>query len=514
MTNWKLRVAALAGTISIVTVGCGSATPAPSSAGATSAGTPPASVGPPATGLEGPTVTLKLAVADAAADPSGPVVTDLIQQVASLSGGKLTIVPTYSAGHNFEEGVVELVQRGDADLGIAASRAWDLKGENALRGLQAPFLIDNDALLDAVAASDIPADAVQSMQSAVGLGIWPEDLRHLSSFSACGADLRTAAAFSGTKIFMLPSNLSYRTLEALGAARWPEQGTLPADRNADAATCRMQGMESGMLKVGATPMSAHPVTASNITLFAKFQVVAANKKAFDALSSAQQSVLRAAVEATTQAAIKARKPDAALAAGWCSAGGAITLARPGAQEAFAAAVAPVLAELDQDAAAKAIIAGITALKAMTPAAAPAQPCAASSRATPVPLEAVDTAGYVGTVPPNGTFRRQLVASDLIAAGLEPRLAHANEQVLTHTFDDGRLTTTNEVNCTTSTCESTYRSVDVEYVTAVGPGSDDGCGIGHVVWREEPNGISFVYLEEGFLPSDHILLDYWVWTRIN
>jgi hypothetical protein len=57
-------------------------------------------------------------------------------------------------------------------------------------------------------------------------------------------------------------------------------------------------------------------------------------------------------------------------------------------------------------------------------------------------------------------------------------------------------------------------VDGKYLTAIGPSSQDGCGIGHVVWREEPDGISFVYLEPDFLPSDHILLDYWVWTRID
>lgn len=54
-------------------------------------------------------------------------------------------------------------------------------------------------------------------------------------------------------------------------------------------------------------------------------------------------------------------------------------------------------------------------------------------------------------------------------------------------------------------------------TPAPPGAEPcvDCGVGpNSVWREEPDGISFVSLDPTFLPSDHILIDHWVWTRIK
>ena len=511
MNPTRTRVAILAPVIAMLFAACG----------ASSGGAPPASDGPTAAGavspapvaIPDPPITLRLAIAGAAGPPGQAVIDDLVQRVATLSGGKITIVPTYdAAGPRFEEGVVELLQDGDADLAIAASRAWDLHGETGLQALQAPFLIDNDALVVAVAGGEVARQALDGMDSAVGLTLWPEDLRHPVSFGRCGKDFSSPAGLVGATFLVQPSELANRVLDQLGATRYPTQGV---DRNIDAAACTLHGMEAGMLNLNVVPMDAAPVMMADLTLFPKFQVLAANADAFNRLSEPQQAVLLAAAEAVGAAALEGHRVDPELAAGWCAKGGTLALAGADAQAAYRAAVEPVYAELSKDSETKGLIEAIATLKAATPASPLAAPCDATTLATPVPVDAIDTTGYVGTTFPNGTFRREIVAEDLVAAGLDPELAKRNEQVLTYIFDDGKVTFRWESARESGGCEGTYQSRDDKLVEMVTTGGDADCGVGpNSVWREEPDGISFISLDPSFLPSDHILVDRWVWTRIK
>ena len=64
--------------------------------------------------------------------PSEPAVTKFVNDVATASSGNITIAPTFGAGagtvKGFELGVADLVQRGETDLAVVSSRAWDLAG--------------------------------------------------------------------------------------------------------------------------------------------------------------------------------------------------------------------------------------------------------------------------------------------------------------------------------------------------------------------------------------------------
>jgi TRAP-type C4-dicarboxylate transport system substrate-binding protein len=511
MNRTRTRVTILAPAIALLLAACQG----------TAGGAPPASDAPsaPGTGTSGPVaisdppVTLRLAVADASGRPSQTVVDDLVKRVATLSGGNITIVPTFEAGGpKFELGTIELLGRADADLAIVASRAWDLAGETGLQALQAPFLIDNDALADAVAGGDIGRLALDAMDTAVGLSMWPEDLRHPVAFERCGKDFRTPAGLAGATFLVQPSALGQRVFGQLGTTAYPHVGV---DRNIDAHSCELHGMEVGLSNLQAVPMGEAPLLLADVTVFPKYQVLAANRASFDRLGAVQQAVLREAAAAAAAAALEARQHEPALAAAWCDAGGAIDLAGPDAQAAFREATAPVLAELEQDPAIKSQIEAITALKAATPASPGAEPCESRAIPTPVPIGSIDTTGYVGTTFPNGTFRRELIAQDLIAAGLDAEIARNNEQVLTYSFDDGRVTFRWESQGRSGGCEGTYESRGGKYVEMTTVSGDADCGVGpNSVWREEPDGISFVSLDPNFLPSDHILIDHWVWTRIK
>ncbi|HXQ39250.1 MAG TPA: hypothetical protein VN843_34945, partial [Anaerolineales bacterium] len=157
------------------------------------------------TPVEEQAITLRFAIADQEGSPSEPYVLKFIEQVNTLSNGNITVEPTWDAGSStevgFETGVIQLVKKGQYDLGLAASRAFDNEDITSFQALQAPFLIDNDALAKAVATSDIASRMMDNLSSAgvVGLTLWPEDLRHPFSLLP-DKPLLTPEDFSGLNI--------------------------------------------------------------------------------------------------------------------------------------------------------------------------------------------------------------------------------------------------------------------------------------------------------------------------
>lgn len=167
-------------------------------------------------------VTLCLAVADEQGRPSEPYVLEFIQQVETLSGGNITIEPVWDAGSEtfagFETGVVQLVNKGEYELGLAGARAWDTESYTNFQVLQAPFLITNDALAEAVATSDVATQLLASLSSVgfVGLTLWPEDLRHPFSLMP-DKPLLAPEDFAGLNIRATPSFVTYMLMDTLRA---------------------------------------------------------------------------------------------------------------------------------------------------------------------------------------------------------------------------------------------------------------------------------------------------------
>ena len=287
-------------------------------------------------------LTLSLAIANGQGEPSQPAIDAFIEQVSELSDGTLAIEPFYDAGNateeGFEQGVALLVERGEVDLGLNASRAWDLAGVTSLQALQAPFLITDGDLAAAVATSDIAERALAGMadQGVVGLTLWPEDLRHPFAFDAqkpyLGPD-----DFAGATILVQPSALSRSLITTLGGTLYVD-----GDREADAAAGLLQGAESGLLQGHTLP--GRPTATGDVTFYPKFQVISANSARFDALTAEQQDVLRAAAAETQRLTIAASTSEADAAAAWCANGGTIALAGEARGiAAFEAAAAPLYA---------------------------------------------------------------------------------------------------------------------------------------------------------------------------
>jgi TRAP-type C4-dicarboxylate transport system substrate-binding protein len=318
-------------------------------------------------------VTLRLAVADAEGRPSTPFVLEFIEQVTTLSNGSITIEPIWGAGYDtaayFEAGVAQLVMAGEAELGLTASRAWDNEGVTSLQALQAPFLITNDALAEAVAASDIAARMLEGMSSAgvVGLTLWPEDLRHPFAFEPFGKTFLSPEDFAGTTIRAIPSSVTWALIEALGATPIFKDNYGP-----DILAGRIQGAESGLRQGASLPV---PATATgNVVFFPKFQVLFANGEAFERLSDEQRAVLREAATATQERAIAEHPREADAAAAWCADGGTIVLASDEQVAAFEEAAQPVFEQIEQDPLNAELIAAIRELKASTEPSPGAEAC--------------------------------------------------------------------------------------------------------------------------------------------
>jgi TRAP-type C4-dicarboxylate transport system substrate-binding protein len=310
-------------------------------------------------------VTLRLAVADQGGRPSEPYVLEFIEQVKTLSNGSISIEPIWDAGEGteagFEAGVVQLVKGGQADLGLAGSRAFDLQGITSFQALQAPFLITNDALSKAVAMSEISTRMLNSLSAAelVGLTIWPEDLRHPFSVMPDKAIL-APQDFAGLTVRATSSGVTYTLMETLGAT--PMLGD-----------DGYQGAESG-LRQGAS-LNGYPTATGNVIFFAKYQVLFANGIAFEKLSEEQRAILREAAAATQAKAIAEHPSEVDAAIAWCADGGSIVLASEEQVAAFEAAAKPVFDMIAQDPMNADLIAAIRELKAKTEPAPGAEACA-------------------------------------------------------------------------------------------------------------------------------------------
>jgi TRAP-type C4-dicarboxylate transport system substrate-binding protein/beta-lactamase regulating signal transducer with metallopeptidase domain len=427
---------------------------------------------------QGDEITLRLALADAQGRPSEAYINEFIAQVKTLSGGKITIEPTWDAGSDteagFETGVIQHVTKGDFELGLAASRAWNEEGVTSLDALQAPFLIDNDALAEAVATSDSAIKMLDGMSLAgvTGLTLWPEDLRHPFAISP-QSPLLSPEDFAGLNIRTTPSGISYALVEALG-------GT-PVFQDSD-----YEGAESG-LRQGAS-LSGIPTATGNVVFFPKFQVLVANGNAFEQLSEEQRGILREAAKATQTKAIAEHPREVDAATAWCADGGSIALASDEQVAAFEKAAQPVFDQIEQDPLNAELIAVIRELKVNTEPSPGAEACEPAV-AVQTPESSTDEVWSEG-LPPNGTWQAELTVEDIVRMGMLRSNAEEWVGLFTWTFQDGKATTSFE-GIPPYQCKATYAVVE-DFVRFTYTSDSQACGNGHEVddirWRLEDDGL--------------------------
>jgi len=440
--------------------------------------TPAATSEPTATPAQSGPILLRFAISDNHGEASEPYAQEFIDQVKKLSNGEILIEPHWDAGDankaGFEGRVIELVKSGQADLGLAASRAWYGENITSFLPLQAPFLVTSNALADAIATSDVAARMLDSLSGAglTGLTLWPEDLRHPFS-SIAGKPILTPADIAGRKIRVTDSGISQKLIETLGGT--PVTGD-----------SGYEGAESGLRQ--ARSLSGTPTATGNVTFFSKFQVLFANGTAFGKLSQAQQAIIRQAAVAAQKKAIAERPSEADAAKAWCEDVSAVVLASDEQIAAFQKAAQPVFDWIEQDPQNAELVVAIRELKDKTPPSPGAQACSpvvAGQNSTP----GADSQTWSAGLPPNGIWQVTLTSDDFMKLGVSKAKAPEWAGVYTFTFQDGRfhwacVNTEGSAKGTSLSADGSYEIVN-DFVRLT-----NGDIVDDVQWRLDDEGLHF------------------------
>ena len=468
--------------------------------------------GPAAGQAADPSITLRMAVDDAQGRQSEPYVSAFIDEVAARTGGSVVVEPTWDAGGGasggFEVSVAQQLVAGEADLALTAGRGWSVAGVKDLVALEAPFLITDSALASAVATSDIAARMLDGMASSgvTGLALWPEDLNHVVVFDACTQPPVAPERFGGLTVRAVPSVGVDQLLAAMGATR------VFADHYAPLVdSCGIQAAVTGFH--GSLP--GFPTFIGDVALPPRYQVLAANRASFERLTDDQRAAIGEAAVAVRDRAIAEHGTDAAAAVEWCAGGGDVILAGPDGVAAFQAVGSPIVDAMAQDAATSTTIDAIRALKTSVEPAPAVEACSAAAVPSQQPTELT---GFSTSRPPDGTYRIQLTAEDLLAAGAPARYASDNALTWTLTLAGDHWTGEGRNGSRVLRCAGTTTAV--EGGTRMSTTQDGGCGFDYdIVWREAGDGIELHLLAVGGDPnysdmaSERAAMDR-VWTRID
>jgi TRAP-type transport system periplasmic protein len=344
---------------------------------------------------------------------TAPVIGQFVAQVKERSGGNLRVQVVRTWGDyadDAEQQVVGAVAAGKVDLGWAGARVFDTIGVTSFQALGAPMLIDNYALEQAVAASDMPGQMLQGLDKVGvrGLGVLADGLRKPV---AVKHPLLGVGDWRGITFGTLKSQGQAQAIRSLGAT---PMEVFRRSRNQALLDGGLQGLEMDLFvyEHGALAQPAPYVTA-NVTLWPQMDVLFANPNRLTRLTEQQHGWLQQAAQDAAGPAAALADRDAQSLKTTCRSGARFANASPADLAALRGAFAPVYASLEQDPQTKAFIERIQALKRSTSAEAPlAIPAGCTGKASGQP------AASTGTVPAdlNGVYRYTITKKDAIAAG--------------------------------------------------------------------------------------------------
>jgi len=357
---------------------------------------------------------LVLRMANAYGDlQTAPVIEHFVSQVKERSGGNLRIQVANRWGDyadDAEQQVVRAVAVGKVDLGWAGARVFDTMGVTSFQALQAPMLIDNYALEQAVAASDMPGQMLQGLDKVGvrGLGVLADGLRKPI---AVKHPLLGVGDWRGITFGTLKSQGQAQAIRSLGAT---PMEISRRSRNQALLDGRLQGLEMDLFVYEHVALAQPaPYMTANVTLWPQLDVLFANPNRLARLTEQQRGWLQqAAHDATGRSAALADR-DAQSLKNACRSGARFATASPADLAALRSALAPVYASLERDPQTKAFIQRIQALKQSIPAGAPlAIPAGCTGRAPE------GSAASAGTAPAglNGTYRYLLTKEDARKVG--------------------------------------------------------------------------------------------------
>jgi TRAP-type C4-dicarboxylate transport system substrate-binding protein len=295
-----------------------------------------------------PPITLTAGSPDPEGTPGTEALRHFAAEVSDLTGGRVTIQVLWSAsdGPDVEADLIRRVRDGELDLGWVGSRAWDGQGIVGLSALQAPFLVNDYSVMDAVMTSELPGRMLARLDGIglKGVGLYPDQLRHPFGYRKPFLTLRD---FTGTALRVPTSQVSDAVISALGAT------PLHLDGNAfgeaiDSGT--LDGAESSIGNVmmgnaGILPTGAY--MTMNLTFYPKLQTLFAASDHYSSLSADTRSALERAA-GSTLAYLLSQDLEQGDVAAFCEVGGHLVNSTPADLEEIAAATEPVTRSLEAD----------------------------------------------------------------------------------------------------------------------------------------------------------------------
>lgn len=298
-------------------------------------------------------VSLRLGYVTTPQHPYGLAIAKFKADVEAASGGNITIEPLPGASGGNDVTLLDDVSGGSVEMAAVSTAVWDGKGINVFQPLQAPFLITNYGLDEAVLGGAIGKAMLNSPNGPsklglVGLGLLEGGLRKPVGRAA---PLKSPADFKGKKLRAPASKVMTSALKALGA----EPVAMPLGDVATALkTGAIDGLEAnyGLIVTQKFNEGAKFVTA-DVTLWPFPAAVVINKAQWDKLSADQQKILQDAGANLAKNSIEGvfiNPPPTAtnFVKVLCDAGMTFATAGDANRKALAAAAKPALDELAAD----------------------------------------------------------------------------------------------------------------------------------------------------------------------
>jgi TRAP-type C4-dicarboxylate transport system substrate-binding protein len=468
--------------------------------------------GDKAGGSGGP-VTLRLATDDSPERASAEQIREFAQQVRRLSDGRLRIAVRWEANGTgsrrplaFDQKTAQKVIDGRYELALVPARAWDVLGVTSLQALQAPLLVNSDALLDKVASDPVAGKMLSGLDrvGVVGLVLLPEALRHPVGFAH---PLRSLSDFAGAGVRAPRSELTWEMLRALGARPFDFVGD---EMGPAIDSGQLDGAESEIGLVRNLPRPG--IVTANVTFFPKANTLVANRDAFERLTDDQRETLRKAAAGTLDHVLASRSTDVDAARSACSVRVQIVVASDADLRGLVRATRPVVARLERDDGTRRSIQRIVALRETVSGSRPAiAACGGPSAGT---AKAKAGGGSV-TLPPDGVYRALLSPSEFIKAGFDASVARNNSGLFTLTLHDGRVSWQTKGDPTVCAGRYFISRGTVRFVmdNPSPCGSGPGGWIFSARWRSEDGGIRLTNVQGSEPPFEQVA---WarLWKRIG
>ncbi|MBA3788576.1 MAG: TRAP transporter substrate-binding protein DctP, partial [Actinobacteria bacterium] len=301
----------------------------------------------------GTTKVLKLANANHATDE----LQLFIDQVEKISNGRLRIEPIneWRMGETeYEKGLIQDVEAGDADLGWVGSRALASVGVKSFEPLHAPFVIDSYELQDQVLKDD--GNRMLADLEGIGLAgitVLPGPLQYLQ----LDQEVDGPAGIAGLRIGYYDSQLHKAALGALGAqpTAIPSGGSIDDLNGVAAQTAAIQGnhyVDTAKYTVADTPLWPRPF------------VVFAHNETWTSLPKADRDlIMQAAEQARTGMLVALLESEQTSIETICKAGARMVNLGDDGRARMQQALEPLLAKLQEDPATRDAMARIESLRA-------------------------------------------------------------------------------------------------------------------------------------------------------